>query len=340
MRNPNGYGSICKLSGNRRKPYIVQKNTGWKDDGNPIRIIVGYYATREEAMIALAEYNKNPYDVNNINLTLKEVFEKWKLLKAPQLAQGNRTNLTSAFKYLRKIENMRYRDIKSFHMQDIIDHSGGYSRQSVVKNLFGHLDRFAMEIDVINRMYSELTKTTQYIPQEEKTPFSSKEIEILWEHQEDFHVGYILIMIYSGWRINEFCSLKIEDIDLEAQTMKGGSKTINGKNRLVPIHSSILHLVKRYYNPNHDRLVVDESGSFYTNDRFRLLFHSTLNKLGFDHTPHEARHTFRSMLDSVGANQKCIDLMMGHKSLGIGERVYTHKTIEELREAIELITRV
>jgi len=54
--------------------------------------------------------------------------------------------------------------------------------------------------------------------------------------------------------------------------------------------------------------------------------------------PHECRHTFRSQLDSAGANKVCIDLMMGHKSKGTSERVYTHKTIQELKENIELIT--
>ena len=42
---------------------------------------------------------------------------------------------------------------------------------------------------------------------------------------------------------------------------------------------------------------------------------------------------------AAGANKVCIDLMMGHKSKEVGERVYTHKTIEELKSAIELITR-
>lgn len=38
-----------------------------------------------------------------------------------------------------------------------------------------------------------------------------------------------------------------------------------------------------------------------------------------------------------GANKVCIDRLMGHKSKGTGERVYTHKNIEELRLNIELI---
>ena len=52
-----------------------------------------------------------------------------------------------------------------------------------------------------------------------------------------------------------------------------------------------------------------------------------------EHTPHECRHTFRSRLDSVGANKKCID-MMGHMSKDVGARVNTHKTIDVLKAAI------
>lgn len=63
-----------------------------------------------------------------------------------------------------------------------------------------------------------------------------------------------------------------------------------------------------------------------------------MDKLEMQHTPHECRHTFRSRLDSAGANKVCIDRIMGHKSKGTGERVYTHKNIDELKLNIELIT--
>jgi integrase len=62
-----------------------------------------------------------------------------------------------------------------------------------------------------------------------------------------------------------------------------------------------------------------------------------MTRLNMEHTVHETRHTFRSRLDSAGANKRCIDLIMGHKSKDVGERVYTHKTIKELQEAIETI---
>ena len=77
MRLPNGYGSIYKLSGNRRRPWCVRKTTGWKDNGQPIYTFIGYYPTRQEALTALADYNKDPYDLQLSSVTFADLYERW-----------------------------------------------------------------------------------------------------------------------------------------------------------------------------------------------------------------------------------------------------------------------
>ena len=62
-----------------------------------------------------------------------------------------------------------------------------------------------------------------------------------------------------------------------------------------------------------------------------------MEKIGADKTPHEARHTFETNLDNAGGNRKCIDMLMGHKSKDVGNRVYNHKTIDQLRDTINLL---
>lgn len=62
-----------------------------------------------------------------------------------------------------------------------------------------------------------------------------------------------------------------------------------------------------------------------------------MKKIGSNKTPHEARHTLETRLDNANANKKCIDMLMGHKSKNVGNRVYNHKTIEQLRDAISLL---
>ena len=69
MKNPNKYGSITKLTGNRRKPWMVRIYKGMKVNHEtkkayPEQIVLGYYASRKEAMDALAEYNLNPYNID------------------------------------------------------------------------------------------------------------------------------------------------------------------------------------------------------------------------------------------------------------------------------------
>lgn len=63
MKNPNGYGSVVKLSGNRRNPYAVRKTIGFNEKGHPIYVFIGYTPTREEGLVMLAKYNSNIYIV-------------------------------------------------------------------------------------------------------------------------------------------------------------------------------------------------------------------------------------------------------------------------------------
>ena len=74
MRNPNGYGSVSKLPGNRRRPYRVRKTIGWNEKGHPVYQLLGYTTTREEGMILLASYNKDPWNVDKVSMTLTSLF--------------------------------------------------------------------------------------------------------------------------------------------------------------------------------------------------------------------------------------------------------------------------
>lgn len=348
MKNPNGYGSVAKLSGNRRKPFWVRKTIGWNDKGHPIYETIGYTSTREEGNMLLADYNKNPWDVDRVKITLQELFDLWMEKKAPKLGTCNRSCLRSAYNHIQKLSSMRYKEIRSYHMQETIDSCGkGYSTQSVIKNLWGHLDRFALELDVITRMYSDLL-TSEPIPQTSRERFTDAEIKKVWkvygEYQEgkDFGsvpvewIDTVLIFLYSGFRISELLTLKTDNVDLDAGTFKGGVKTKAGKNRIVPIHSKIVPLVEHRLNADSE-FFINVDGDAVSSSTYRAHWNNLMKFLNIDKTPHECRHTFESILDSKGANRKCIDLMMGHVSKDVGNRVYNHKTIEELKTAIELL---
>ena len=332
MKNPNRFGTVTKLSGNRRKPFIVRE--GLSGHQKPI----GYAATREEGLIILAKYNNNPWDVEADKITLQELFDLWLEKRAVKLGTSNQLALKSAYKHCLKYSKLKYNQIKSYQMQDTIDSCGkGYATQGAIKNLWGNLDKFAMELDVISKCYSDLI-TSAPIPETTKQIFTDEEVLRLWENRNLPWVDSVLFFLYTGFRISEMLDLKISNIDLQAETMTGGTKTEAGKNRIVPIHSKIRPIVEKRLKQSKSGYLFEYEGKKLYQSQYRLIWYEIMEKLKMKHTPHECRHTFRSWLDSVGANKVCIDRIMGHKSKDTGERIYTHKNVEELKLNIELIT--
>ena len=332
MKNPNGYGTVTKLSGNRRKPWIVKEGISGRQ--KPI----GYTATKEEGMILLAQYNNDPWDIEADKITLQELFDLWEEKRAVKLGTSNRSSLKSAYKHCSKLGKVRYKQIKSYQMQDCIDSCGcGYSTQGAIKNLWGHLDRFALELDIISKRCSDLL-TSDPIPETTKEIFTDEEVSRLWENQNFPWVDSLLFFLYTGFRISEMIDLRTETVNLQEWTLTGGTKTAAGKNRLIPIHSKIQSIVQGRFEQSKSGYLFEYNGEKLNQTQYRKFWAAIMEALKMDHTPHECRHTFRSRLDSAGANKVCIDRLMGHKSKETGERVYTHKNIEELRLNIELIT--
>lgn len=65
MKLPNGYGSIKKLSGKRRRPFMACEGK------SGLQKVLGYFATREEALAVLAKYNTSPWDLDANKVTLQ-----------------------------------------------------------------------------------------------------------------------------------------------------------------------------------------------------------------------------------------------------------------------------
>lgn len=347
MKNPNGYGSVVKLSGNRRRPFEVRVNTHMDERYYPVYDVLGRFSTREDAMIALAEYNRNPYSITDRNITFSQLYEKFYKNKyeysGKTYSQSSMACTKSAYSYCSALYNLAYSKLRTDDFRTILNQTNdkgkplSHALQEHIKNLFSQMDKFALQNDIIEKGYSSFASITVSEDDIPGVPFTQEELQILWDNKDFPWVDSILIYIYSGWRVSELILMPTENIDLITGTFKGGLKTDAGKNRIVPIHSKIRGFVEHRL-ANHG-VLFSLNRKPVTTSQYTQIFKRTLKSIGITtyHTPHDCRHTFTSLLDSAGVNQVCIDRLIGHASKSLTTRIYTHKSIEELRQAIEMI---
>lgn len=345
MKLPNGYGSISKLSGKRRKPYMVRISTDTKYDettGDFIlqRSILGYYATKKEAIQALAEYNEKPYNLSTKDITFEKLYHMWKEDKFKNISKQSIQCYKAAFNHSKILSDIPIRQIKKHHLQETISVcSAGYMTKKNIRSFYKQIFEYAFENDMISKNYAinlDIGKQETVIV---RTVFSQEEIQRLWDNIDRMeYIDTILILIYSGMRVGELLEMQRCNVNLEERTMKIVRAKNKSSLRSVPIHNKIFPIVKKYYELGAEALIPNTEGNFFTYSNYQQKkWKQIMEQLEMEHLPHDTRHTFASLSDTYGLKKICIKRIMGHESKDITDRVYTHKDISELLEQINLI---
>ncbi len=351
MKLPNGYGSVVKLSGNRRNPYLIRKTNGWHFDKEKNRqvqefIIIGYAPTRAEGLQILADYNKNPYDTRAAKMTFREVYEEWSVRKYPTVSASNIKGYTAAFKTCTALYHKVFRDLKLTDLQMVVDTCGkNYPTLKKIKVLFNQLYAFAIKNDICGKNYSDFVDVLQYKERNpnkfDRNKFEREEVELIWKQKENKYYQVVLMLLYNGVRISEFLDLKKENVHLEEQYFDViNSKTENGI-RKVPIADKVLPFYKEWFEeyPNSEYLICAEGGKHFKYRNYYVgYFRPLMEQLQMPHTPHCCRHTCISMLAEAGVDQTVIKKIVGHSgAMTLTEKVYTHFDVKELVNAINRI---
>ena len=332
-RLPKGMGSVYKLSGNRRRPYTARIQAGRDENGKPIYKYLGYYETAQEAIQALTDYNKSPYDLDYNNITIAGMWEIFKKRRFNELSPSAHYIYKAAYKHLTPLHNTPIKDIKTYQLQKIVDEVDRcWQTKSHIQTLLNQLFDIAIELDIINKNYSKFFKLGDKADSTLHTAFTDDEIKTLFKSVfvEDL-ADTVLIMIYTGMRPSEMLSIRTENIHLQERYFVGGLKTKAGKNRVIPIAEKIYPLVLKRYNPDNEFFI---KMSYQT---YKDRFYSMMARLNMKHLPDDGRHTCSSLLNSAGVNLTTIKFILGHSSKDLTERVYTHKTVTELLKAVNSI---
>lgn len=361
MRNPNGYGTVRHYKGKRRNPYGAFVTQGYQicpnlpeisflrdflTDGEYLLIkekydayranlpprarakeqCIGWFKTRKDAMMALAEYNRNPYSLDEQAATFADVFELLCRTKLSNSAPATISTYRARYARCSSLYEMRFADIREKDLQMVLDGCRGMSVGTVrgVFTLFRAMYALAINNGIAQRDYSRNVsfdkRTTK--PPKERGTFTAEEIASLWS-SDNAHADALLVLLYTGLRASELLGLESKDVHLEERWMHvRGTKTGNA-DRVVPLHRDILPVMQRHLG----------SGKLFPVS-YNQLRDAVRRLTSGKHTAHECRHTFITVATECGIDPVCLRKMVGH-SAGVTEDVYTHISAEGLVEEID-----
>lgn len=119
MRKPNGYGTIKKLSGNRRRPFVFLISDHGRQ--KPIE----YFPTQIEAEIFAADYNKIHRNTSlaGHQMTFEELYHRWlsRHIADTSPSASAISGYKNSYQHCSSIHGMPFTDIKYNDYQLIID---------------------------------------------------------------------------------------------------------------------------------------------------------------------------------------------------------------------------
>ncbi len=228
------------------------------------------------------------------------------------------------FEKCESIHNIPIKEIKQKDLQRIIDNSDqSASANQRIRTVMRLTYKYAMANDLVSSDYSTglIISNTEI---RHGQAFSDDELKYIYNHRDNEIYKKILIMCLSGFRVSAYNTL---EINLEEGYFKGGVKTAAGKGRIVPIHSTILPLVKE---------IVEQEGYIKIAPTSSKVF-TALKRINPSATPHWTRHTFSALCERFGVRENDRKRMLGHVVGDITNDVYGHRTLEDLKTEIEKI---
>ncbi|MBQ0089983.1 MAG: tyrosine-type recombinase/integrase [Prevotellaceae bacterium] len=334
MKQANGNGSITKLKGKRRNPFWVRSpEVKYVENGKVKRkrTTIGYYKTQKDALAALSEYQQTPYDLEKY--TVKDV---WDAAKKNNIKWDEEriAALDGTFRiYLSPIQDMLLRNVRTEHLQKIIDDCTKRSgTKNSIKLIMRSIYKYALSKDIVLKDYSQFIQYTQDDVQKERIIFPASEIKLLWDRVNEWPYAFMLILLYTGCRFEEIADNKIDGLNLENNSIYVAEYCAKTPSsiRTVPIHDDILPVIKQYMGKKY--LFEKPSGAkvSYQNMYYRDLpkINAYLNN---DHTFHDTRHTYITRMKELKVDRFYVDELTGHVHKNISDDVYTHVGLEYLR---------
>ena len=323
LKRANGTGTVYKLSGRRRRPWVAAKN----------RVVIGYYEKKTDALEALEKLSGRDL-TERYNMTFSEVYEAWKAEYCKRLSKAGQKAYETSYKAFSVLYSRKFRELRTADFQAVIDeHKSKTEAIKKYRQLISQMSKWAMREEINTQNFAQFVQL-QSAPKKAKEIFTDADIEKIKKDGSEA-ARIILMLLATGMRIGELFFLPLEDY--HETYVIGGSKTEAGRNRVIPIRPEgrehFSYFAKQATGP---LLLSGYTGQkVYANYRNRD-YYPLLDKLGIERKPpHATRHTYTSRAVKEGMPPEVLQKILGHADYSTTANVYTHLDIETLIKAVE-----
>lgn len=346
-----------------RQTFVV----GNKPDGKPIRKEIR--SNNKKEFDAKVRYYRNLYakgvQVVGKGITVEQYAYAWlEKYKKPSVGVSQLRNYDIL---LRKhicpvVGHMDLRQVKAFHLQEVLDRSPARSQSSMDK-LMGTLRQIfeRAEIDGLIEV-SPARKLVRPVcsAAETRRALTSQEISTFMQAARKHRGGlWVRLMLQCGLRRGEAVALRVEDINTadslihvvhSVEYASGNSGRIkdtktSSSTRCVPLPDDLCADLLQYIESHNIRrgfVFRNANGSCMSETKIRRLWHSfmrtwdltagakTYRNAVVNHvidqsiTPHYLRHTYATQLYRAGYDLKTAQYLLGHSDIRTTANIYSH----------------
>lgn len=375
-RREKGTGSITKLSGKRKRPYMATWTVGYndEDEGQQIQTPLAYFKEYEQANKALDLYmlekdgrcavgtvleyiynvdgklsknttlisqSANTYHFNGKEERINDcpTFEEvWKLVLSSDLSHLSKSSYDNYKVAFKHFKELHKRRIDSITLSDLQPFFEKLMSEGTSQSKMNNMKRVASAIFRYAQKYD-------YVEKNYATYITFR--ETLKEEDKHNKVPYTKDQIKELFK---------HDDDIIAQSILVMIYTGMRPSELLQLKKENIYINERYMIggiktenginrtiPIHD-CIVSYVESILTNGlldlkyyQYKKLYDKLKKELNFKCTPHSGRHTFASLANEYGLNEFLVKKIMGHSSRDLTKDVYTHVDAQRLIDEINKI---
>ena len=327
-KRPNGTGNISKLSGSRRKPWVVRKNGQ----------LIGTYETRTDAVKAL-ERLTDATITEKYNWTFKQIYEAWKPEHALEVGESGQKSMRSAYNACPELHDRKFRDLHRSDFQavlsDMVMEDKSKSTCEKMLQLFNALSDWAVAEEILQVSRSRTCK----IVAEQKSEGRVIPVEFIKKIQtaKSKAAKIALIILSCGCRPADLFRAKVEDCT--EYYFISGSKTKAGKGRTIvvsPIGLDAYHsLLEKARSSGKPKLIDGYSGNKEYRNFCRRDFSMLMEEIGLEgYSPYDCRHTYVTYSKLAKVDPSILARSVGHADPSTTDKFYVHLQSQEIYDAL------